>query len=112
MLPFTGWIGAKNFLKGLRKKAISLHNKNECPKITSQSLAISKTQEAKYIERWPNTTSSCAGWRRFDIPVDRYGGVYSLLQCSSSTLGSPTSRLANRKILIEQNIKNRTGPAL
>jgi hypothetical protein len=100
------------WLDRCKGKAISLHNKNERPKITSQSLAISKTQEAKYIERWPNTTSACAGWRRFDIPVDMYGGVHSLLQCSSSTLGSPTSKQANRKILIEQNIKNRTGPAL
>ncbi len=31
-------------------------------------------QEAKYVERWPNTTSAWAGWSRFDIPVDRYGG--------------------------------------
>jgi hypothetical protein len=41
------------------------------------------TQEAKYIENWPNTTSGWAGWRRFDIPVDRYGGVHSLLHCTS-----------------------------
>ena len=26
---------------------------------------------AKYMENWPNTTSAWAGWRRFDIPVDR-----------------------------------------
>ncbi len=31
--------------------------------------------EAKYVERWPNTTSAWAGWSRFDIPVDRYGMV-------------------------------------
>jgi hypothetical protein len=37
-------------------------------------------QEAKYIESWPNTTSAWAGWKRIDIPVDWYGGVYSLLQ--------------------------------
>jgi hypothetical protein len=46
-------------------------------------------QEAKYVERWPNTTSAWAGWSRFDIPVDRYGGVHSLLICTSSPLGSP-----------------------
>jgi hypothetical protein len=34
-----------------------------------------KSQEAKYVECWPNTTSAWAGWSRFDIPVDRYGGV-------------------------------------
>ncbi len=43
-------------------------------------------QEAKYVERWPNTTSALAGWSRFDIPVDRYGGVHSLLICTSSPL--------------------------
>jgi hypothetical protein len=31
--------------------------------------------EAKYVESWPNTTSAWAGRSRFDIPVDRYGGV-------------------------------------
>jgi hypothetical protein len=29
-------------------------------------------QEAKYVERWPNTTSAWDGWSRFDILVDRY----------------------------------------
>jgi hypothetical protein len=28
------------------------------------------SQEAKYIESWPNMTSAWAGWRRFDIQVD------------------------------------------
>jgi hypothetical protein len=58
-------------------------------------------QEAKYVESW---SSACAGWSRFDIPVDRYGGVHSLLICTSSPLGSAI-RLASRIILIEQNIK-------
>jgi hypothetical protein len=40
------------------------------------------SQEAKYVERWPNTASAWAGWSRFDSPVDRYGGVHSLLQCT------------------------------
>jgi hypothetical protein len=72
-----------------------------------------ETQEAKYVESWPNTTSAWAGWSRFDIPVDRYDGVCSLLRRASSTLGSPTcTRLASREILNEQNIKKRTGPAL
>jgi hypothetical protein len=37
------------------------------------------TQEAKYVESWPNMTSTWAGWSRFDIPVDRSDGVHSLL---------------------------------
>ncbi len=49
-----------------------------------------RTQEAKYIERWHNMTSAQADWSRFDIPVDRYGGVHSLLICTSRPLGSPT----------------------
>jgi hypothetical protein len=39
-------------------------------------------QEAKYVESWPNTTSAWAGWRGFDIPVDRADRVHSLLQCT------------------------------
>jgi hypothetical protein len=35
-------------------------------------------QEAKYVEGWPSTTSAWAGWSRFDIPVNRYGGVHYL----------------------------------
>ncbi len=49
--------------------------------------------------------SAWAGWSRFDIPEDRHGGVHSLLQCTAT-------RLASRKILIEQNIKRRRWPAL
>ncbi len=45
--------------------------------------------------------------------MDRYGGVHSQLICTSRKLGLlPATRLASRKILIEQNIKNQTGPAL
>ncbi len=43
---------------------------------------IGRTQEAKYVESWPNATSAWAGWSKFDTPVDRYGGVHSLLQCT------------------------------
>jgi hypothetical protein len=39
------------------------------------SLPPDVTQEAKYVESWPNTTSAWAGWSRFDVPVDSYGGV-------------------------------------
>jgi hypothetical protein len=55
------------------------------------------SQEAKYVESWPNTTSAWAGWSRFDIPVDRYGGVHSLLICTSSILGSPTCHQASQQ---------------
>jgi hypothetical protein len=54
-------------------------------------------QEAKYVERWPNTTSAWAGWSRFDIPVDRYGGGHSLLHCTSITLVSPTCHQASQQ---------------
>jgi hypothetical protein len=54
-------------------------------------------QEAKYIERWPNTTSAWVGWSRFDIPVDRYGRVHSLLICTSITLVSPTCHQASQQ---------------
>jgi hypothetical protein len=52
------------------------------------------SQEAKCVESWPNTTSAWAGWSRFDIPVNRYGGVHSQLICTSSILGSPTCHWA------------------
>ncbi len=52
-------------------------------------------QEAKYVERWPNTTSAWAGWSRFDIPVNRFGGVHSLLICTSSPLWFPTCHRAS-----------------
>jgi hypothetical protein len=54
-------------------------------------------QEAKYGESWPNTTTAWAGLSRFDIPVDRYGGVHSLLICTSSILGSPTCHWASQQ---------------
>jgi hypothetical protein len=55
------------------------------------------TQEAKYVEHWPNMTSAWAGWSRFDIPVDRYGGVHSQLICTSSPLGFPTCHQASQQ---------------
>ncbi len=60
-------------------------------------LVVGSSQEAKYVERSPNTTSAWAGWSRFDIPVDRYGGVHSLLICTSSILGSPTCHRASQQ---------------
>jgi hypothetical protein len=60
-------------------------------------LLWTRNQEAKYVERWPNTTSAWAGWSRFDIPVDRYGGVHSLLICTSSPLGSSTCHQASQQ---------------
>ncbi len=59
--------------------------------------AVSGTQEAKYVERWPNTTFAWAGWSRFDIPVDRYGGAHSQLICTSMTLGSSTCHQASQQ---------------
>ncbi len=56
-------------------------------------------QEAKYVESWPNTNSARAGWSRFDIPVDMYGGVHSLLLCTRLHWGLlPATRLDCRKI--------------
>jgi hypothetical protein len=57
----------------------------------------SVSQEAKYVERWPNTTCAWAGWSRFDIPVDRYGGVHSQLICTSIKLVSPTCHQASQQ---------------
>jgi hypothetical protein len=50
---------------------------------------------------------------RFDIPVDRSDGVHSLLICAPAVHWGlpPATRLASRTILLEQNIKRRTGPA-
>jgi hypothetical protein len=42
-------------------------------------------------------TSAWAGWSRFDIPVDRYGGVHSQLICTSRTLRSPTCHQASQQ---------------
>jgi hypothetical protein len=69
--------------------------------------------EAKYGKRWPSTTSAWAGWSRFDLPVDRYV-EYILCYVSLAEYWGPlpATRLASRKILIEQNIKKRTGTAL
>jgi hypothetical protein len=54
-------------------------------------------QEANYVEGWPNTTSAWAGWSRFDIQVARYGGVHSLLICTSSPLRFPTCHRASQQ---------------
>ncbi len=62
---------------------------------TPEKLVIA--QEAKYVENWPNMTSAWAGWRRFDIPMDRYGGVHSLLLGTNSTLDSPTCHQAGQQ---------------
>ncbi len=63
--------------------------------ITHTGVGLSK--DAKYVESWPSMTSAWAGWSRFDIPVDRYGGVNSLLICTSSPLGFPTSHQASQQ---------------
>ncbi len=68
-------------------------------------------QEAKYVESWPSTTAAWAGWSRFDIPVDKYGGVHFLLICTSSTLGSPipATRQASKEILLSKISKSGMG---
>jgi hypothetical protein len=65
--------------------------------IVYKNRGVDKTQEAKYVERWPNTTCAWAGWSRFDIPVDRYGGVHSLLIFTSITLWFPTCHQASQQ---------------
>ncbi len=55
------------------------------------------TQEAKYKESWPNTTSAWAGWRRLYTPMDRSNGVDSQLLCTSSTPESPTYHEASQE---------------
>jgi hypothetical protein len=55
------------------------------------------TQEAKYVESWPRTTSAWASWSRFDIPINWYGGVHSLLICTSSPLWFPTGHRASQQ---------------
>jgi hypothetical protein len=57
-------------------------------------------------------TSAWAGWSRFDIPLDRYDRVHSLLIYTSNTLGCLPATLTSRMMLIEKNIKKETGPAL
>ncbi len=70
-----------------------------CVKFTQGRIRLApsnsvESQETKYVERWPSTTSAWAGWSRFNIPVDRYGGVHSLLRWPSRTLGSLTCHWA------------------
>jgi hypothetical protein len=71
------------------------------------------TQEAKYIQCWPNTTSAWAGWRNLIfqwIVMVEYISFYSAPAVHFGLLLA--IRSASRKTLIEQNIKIRTGPAL
>ncbi len=71
-----------------------------CSQISTIACLIFLTgssQEAKYVEHWPNTASARAGWSRFDISVDRYGRVRSQLICTSRTLGSPTCHWASQQ---------------
>ncbi len=74
----------------------------ECLSTASNSqLRNGVTQEAKYEESWPNTASAWASWRRFDIPVDRYDWVHSLLRCTGVSyllLGNPAGKYLLSKI--------------
>jgi hypothetical protein len=73
-----------------RYQQLSERNKREKIQIGITGTA----KEAKYVEGRPSTTSAWAGWSRFDIPENRYGGVHSLLICTSSPLGFPTCHRA------------------
>jgi hypothetical protein len=50
-----------------------------------QNYSVAVTQEAKYVESWPNTISSWTGWSRFDIPVDRHCRIHTLLECTGAS---------------------------
>jgi hypothetical protein len=71
------------------------------------------TQEAKYVEGWPSTTSAWAGWSNL---IFQWTGILEYILCYGGQAEYwgllPATRLASREILIEQNIKKRTGPAL
>jgi hypothetical protein len=51
------------------------------------------TQEAKYVESWPNTNSAWAGWSRFDF---QWIGMVEYTPCYSA-LGSPTRHKASQQ---------------
>ncbi len=74
-----------------------IENSHIFGRILHHSVCRAITQEAKYVESQPNTTSAWASWSRFDIPVDRYGRVHSLLICTSSTLGSSACHQASKQ---------------
>jgi hypothetical protein len=102
------FIAVKLFLRGAKCRKVRLNFYHSGvlnitqPEIKQRAnertdLGSVQTQEAKYIESWPNTTSAWASWSRFDIPVDRYDGVHSLLICTSITLSSPTCHQASQQ---------------
>jgi hypothetical protein len=72
-------------------------------------------QEAKYLESWPNTHDFLPGLAGADLIFQRIGLV-EYIPCYSAPAVHwgllPATGLASRKILIEQNIKRRTGPEL
>jgi hypothetical protein len=74
---------------------------------------IVQHQEAKYVESWPNTT--VPGLAGADV-IFQWIGMVEYVPCYSARelhwCLLPATRLASRKLLIEQNIKKRTGPAL
>ncbi len=53
-----------------------VHKKLPLSAVCLSWLGRIETQEAKYVECWPNTTAAWAGWSRFDIPLDRYEVEY------------------------------------
>ncbi len=71
------------------------------------------TQEAKYVERWPGRL--LPGLAGADL-IFQWIGLLEYIPCYGGPAEHwgplPATRLASRKILIEQNIKKWTGPAL
>jgi hypothetical protein len=99
----------QRFFKTRRYKNLFMSEGNE----NSIHVASLLPQEAKYLERWPSTTSAWAGWSRL---IFLWIGMLEYMPCYGASAEHwgplPATRLASRKILIEQHIKNRTGPAL
>jgi hypothetical protein len=62
------------FTKNARTKLRNVHV--QCIRVRGGG-EVGFPKRTKYVENWPSTTSAWAGWRRFDIPVDR-SALYQL----------------------------------
>ncbi len=70
----------------LHSAVANVQNAIFCPQ-SEESTVV--PQDAK---SWPNMTSAWAGWRRFDIPVDRSNRLHTFLaSLHQQYTGSPTS---------------------
>jgi hypothetical protein len=90
MLCLTQYFTPVNISRTIGEYRIRVRARRALPHSRGPGPRFVLTQEAKYVEGCPNTTSAWAGCSRFDILVDRYGGVHPLLICTSSPLGFPT----------------------